>query len=63
MPYRICWEQHSVDQILQTEALAGNDAVFLATHSPIEGFEVSGSRASEVAEATEECLFEALSAG
>jgi hypothetical protein len=62
MPYRICWEQRSVDQILQTEALAGNDAVFLATHSPIEGFEVSGSRASEVVEATEECLFEALSA-
>lgn len=60
MPYRICWEQQSVDQILQTEALAGNDAVFLATHSPIEGFEVSGSRGSEVTEATEECLFEAL---
>ena len=32
MPYRICWEQRSVDQILQTEALAGDDAVFLATH-------------------------------
>lgn len=60
MPYRICWEQRSVDQILQTEALAGNDAVFLATHSPIEGFEVSGSRGSELAEATEGCLFEAL---
>ena len=60
MPYRICWEQSSVDQILQTEALAGDDAVFLATHSPIEGFEVSGSRASEVADATEESLFEAL---
>ena len=60
MPYRICWEQRSVDQILQTEALAGNDAVFLATHSPIERFEVSGSRGSELAEATEECLFEAL---
>ena len=60
MPYRICWEQGSVDQILQTEALAGDDAVFLATHSPIEGFEVSGSRASEVTDATEERLFEAL---
>src|SRR4051812_48919732 len=60
MAYRICWEQGSVDQILQTEALAGNDAVFLAAHSPIEGFEVSGSRAAEVTEATEQCLLEAL---
>jgi hypothetical protein len=61
MPYRICWEQESVNQILQPEALAGDDAVFLATHSPMEGFDVSGSRASEVADANEECLFEALS--
>ena len=61
MPYRICWEQASVDQILQTEALAGNDAVFLATHSPVEDFEVGGTRGSEVVEATGESLLEALS--
>jgi hypothetical protein len=61
MPYRICWQQESVKQVLQTEALAGNDAVFMATHFPIEGFEVGGNRAAEIAGSTEQSLFEALS--
>ena len=61
MPYRICWRQDSVEQILQTEALAGNDAVFMATHFPIEGFEVGGNRAAELAEKNEKSLFNALS--
>ena len=56
MPYRICWRQESVDQVLQTEALAGNDAVFMATHFPIEGFEVGGNRAAEVAGSSEQSL-------
>jgi hypothetical protein len=61
VPYRICWAQSSVDQILQTEALAGNDDVFLATHFPIEGFDVGGSHAAEVSGGNEQSLFEALS--
>lgn len=61
MPYRICWEQASVDRILQTEALAGDDAVFLATHFPIKGFEVGGSRAAEISGADEQTLLDALS--
>jgi hypothetical protein len=61
MPYRICWRKESVDQVLQTEALAGNDAVFMATHFPIEGFEVGGNRAAEVAGSSEQSLFDALS--
>jgi hypothetical protein len=61
MPYRICWQQDSVKQVLQTEALAGNDAVFMATHFPIEGFEVGGNRAAEIAGSNERSLFVALS--
>jgi len=50
-----------VDRILQTEALAGDDAVFLATHFPIKGFEVGGSRAAEISGADEQTLLDALS--
>lgn len=61
MPNRICWQQESVDRVLQTEALAGDDSVFLATHFPIEGFETGGSRAAEISAANEQSLFDALS--
>lgn len=61
MAHRICWQQDSVDRILQTEALAGEDSVFLATHFPIEGFDTEGSRASEISAATEHALLDALS--
>ena len=48
--------------MLQTEALGGARSVFLATHSPIQDFEVNGTRAAEVAARTESGLRDALAA-
>ncbi|MDB5412534.1 MAG: hypothetical protein JWR10_869, partial [Rubritepida sp.] len=35
-----CWRAEDARSIFVTEALEGDDAVFLATHTPIEGFHV-----------------------
>lgn len=57
---RACWTAENARAILVTEALAGEDALFLATHTPVRGFEVGGS-AKDVSEPTEEALLQALS--
>ncbi len=59
-PFRICWNREEATRIFKTEALEGDDAVFLATHSPIAGFEVAGRDAAEVRAPDEQSLLEAL---
>lgn len=61
MPKGACWEATSADAILQTEALAGRDALFLATHTSLRGFHRAGMRATDIVESTEEALLAALS--
>lgn len=52
-PFRVCWTAQQTRAVLVTEALEGDDAIFLATHTPIHGFDVSGTNASDF-EATDE---------
>jgi hypothetical protein len=61
LPDRACWDASSADAILQTEALAGRDALFLATHTSLRGFHRAGMRATDIADSTEEALLAALS--
>jgi hypothetical protein len=56
-----CWSTDDARALLVTEALSGDDSLFLATHTPVRNFEVGGSEASDMAEATEEALIQALS--
>lgn len=56
-----CWTADNARAILRTEALSGEDEVFLATHTPVESFDVAGSHASDVQAATEQGLLDALS--
>jgi hypothetical protein len=60
-PSRACWDKDDADAILRIEALGVDDALFLATHSPIRGFVVSGAYRQDVAEPTEAGLLDALS--
>ena len=39
-PVAACWRAEDARAIFVTEALEGDDAIFLATHTPIEGFDV-----------------------
>jgi hypothetical protein len=55
-----CWTQSDALRLLANEALERNDALFLATHHPIEGFLVGGSRAAIVEERSEQGLLDAL---
>lgn len=56
-----CWTSDDARAILRTEALSGEDEVFLATHTPVESFDVAGSHASDVQQPTEQGLLDALS--
>lgn len=56
-----CWRATDARAVLVTEALAGDDALFLATHSALRDFRVGGSHASDVHERSEEGLLRALS--
>ena len=62
LPTKACWQAADARVILANEALERNDAVFLATHSPVEDFRVGGSHASDIAARTEQGLLDALSA-
>lgn len=62
LPRRACWTSEAAQSIFRTEALEGNEAIFLATHTPIRDFNVAGSQGEEVAEASEQGLLAALSA-
>ncbi|UUL82538.1 hypothetical protein [Sphingomonas qomolangmaensis] len=55
-----CWSAESAAAMFRVEALEGNEAIFLATHSPIRGFSVSGGRADEIRTHDERGVLEAL---
>lgn len=61
VPTRACWTAESAHAMFRVEALEGNEAVFLATHSPIHDFAVTGSRADQIDAPTEEALLAAIS--
>jgi hypothetical protein len=56
-----CWRADDAKAIFVTEALEGNDAIFLATHTPIEGFDVAGSDAGGVEGDDESAILTLLS--
>ena len=60
-PFRVCWTAQQTRSMLVTEALEGDDAVFLATHTPIHGFEVSGTSAADLEGADEQAVLTSLS--
>lgn len=62
LPSKACWDKDDADAMLRIEALGVDDTLFLATHSPIRGFLVSGAKRHEVSEPTEAGLLDALSA-
>lgn len=57
-----CWRGEDARAIFVTEALEGRDSIFLATHSPITGFDVKGREAADIDTRDEEGVLEALSA-
>jgi hypothetical protein len=61
LPTGACWTAESALTMFRVEALEGNDAVFLATHSPIRGFSVDGGSAGDVQDADERALLRAVS--
>jgi len=63
LAFKPCWTNENADRVLETEALGGSDAVFLATHSHIEGFRVQGSQATQLNQHTESELLRVLSNG
>lgn len=55
-----CWNAHNARAIFVTEALEGNDAIFLAAHTPIQGFDVAGRDAAEFRGRDEASILETL---
>lgn len=60
-PLPACWRADDARAIFVTEALEGDDAIFLATHTPIEGFDVAGRDAGEFDGSNERSVLAALS--
>lgn len=60
-PFLLCWTAENARSIFRTEALEGNDAIFLATHSPIKGFDVGGRDQGEFTSRTEHEVLDTLS--
>lgn len=61
VPTNACWTAESAKAMFRVEALEGNEAIFLATHSPIQGFSVSGARGDEIKTFNERGVLDALS--
>lgn len=60
-PLTACWRTEDARAIFVTEALEGDDAIFLATHTPIEGFDVAGRDAGEFEGRDERAVLDILS--
>lgn len=60
LPDRACWTTADARSVLRTEALSNAGEVFLATHTPVESFDVAGSEAATVLEHTEQGLLDSL---
>lgn len=56
-----CWRAADADKSLRIEALGGDEALFLATHTAVQGFRVSGQRAAQIEAASEDELLHVLS--
>lgn len=56
-----CWTAKNATDVIPTEALAGDDAIFLATHTPMTGFDIEGPLRAEIFSADEQALLEGLS--
>jgi len=56
-----CWTAKNATDVIPTEALAGDDAIFLATHTPMTGFDIEGPLRAEIASADEQALLDGLS--
>ncbi|MEJ1156640.1 hypothetical protein [Prosthecomicrobium sp. N25] len=61
VPNKACWTADAAKAMFRVEALEGNEAIFLATHSPIRGFTVSGGRADEIRTFDERGVLAAIS--
>lgn len=60
-PMTACWRVEDASAIISNEALEGHEGVFLATHTPITDFDVSGSHGGEIDGRDEAALLEVLS--
>ena len=58
--YTPCWTRANADAILQTQALAAEEAIFLATHTPVRDFEATSEK-FDLEAATQEGLLKTLS--
>ncbi|KQY25907.1 ATP-binding protein [Rhizobium sp. Root483D2] len=58
-----CWRAEDATAIISNEALEGHEGIFLATHSPIADFEVSGSHGGEIEGRDETALLDVLADG
>lgn len=60
LPHEACWRAQDASAILSNEALEGHEGIFLATHSPIQGFDIAGSHAGEFLNQDEQAVLKAL---
>ncbi|OCJ08648.1 hypothetical protein A6U86_27425 [Rhizobium sp. AC27/96] len=60
-PMKACWRVDDATAIISNEALEGHEGVFLATHSPITDFDISGSHGGEIDGRNEAALLDVLS--
>ena len=60
LPDRACWTTADARSVLRTEALSNAGEVFLATHTPVDSFDVTGSEAATVLQHTEQGLLDSL---
>ncbi|WP_281978780.1 hypothetical protein [Pseudorhizobium flavum] len=62
-PMKACWRSEDATAIISNEALEGHEGIFLATHTPINDFHVSGSHGGEIQGRDEAALLDVLSNG
>src|SRR5262249_41223453 len=55
-----CWSADQARRGFVTEALEGGDAIFLATHTPIKGFDRAGRDAAEIDGDDEHAILDVL---
>ncbi|WOJ88377.1 hypothetical protein RZS28_11055 [Methylocapsa polymorpha] len=56
-----CWTAASASAVIPAEALEGADAIFLATHTPMQGFDLGGPGRADIHAENERSVLEALS--
>jgi hypothetical protein len=61
IPQKACWRAEDVNKVIGTEALEGHEGVFLATHTTISGFDISGSGSADITSPDEHSVLAALS--